>query len=136
MDPDSLWNSWKNKLLSSAHEGLGTKEIKGNYNSLFDKGIDNAINDRRKAARDHRKWIKGEKNDMDFGDELWKSYQDKRIHVRNLIKSKRMEMRVNKSIDVAKKEDLLVKIFGKYSKIMIILVTLKFIVLNRRNLTN
>ena len=116
VDPDSLWNSWKDKLLSSAHEGLGTKEIKGNYNSWFDKGIDNAINDRRKAARDHRKWIKGEKNDMDFGDELWKSYQDKRTHVKNLIKSKRMEMRVNKSIDVAKKGGPACKDFWKVLK--------------------
>ena len=28
MDPDSLWNSWKNKLLLSAHEGLGTKRLR------------------------------------------------------------------------------------------------------------
>jgi hypothetical protein len=36
-DPDTMWDSWKTKVLAAATDGLGTKEFKGKYNSWFNK---------------------------------------------------------------------------------------------------
>lgn len=103
VEPDTIWDSWKNKVMAAALEGLGTKEIKGKCNSWFDKDIDCGIKDRRNAAREHRKWVKGDQSNKESGDNLWTSYQDKRLHVKNLIKNKITKMRVDRSIDITKK---------------------------------
>ena len=102
-DPDSVWESWKSIVLAAAIEGLGTKEVKNKCNSWFDKDIDTGIKDRRNAARVHRKWAKGDQSDKDLGDNLWKSYQDKRTYVKNLVKKKITQIRVNRSIEIANK---------------------------------
>ena len=97
-DPDSIWESWKRIVLAAAIEGLGKKEVKNKCNSWFDKDIHTGIKDRRNAARIHRKWAKGDQLDKELGDSLWKSYQEKRTYVKNLIKNKITQMRVNRSI--------------------------------------
>ena len=112
-DSDELWDSWKDIVMSAAIEGLGTKEIKGKCNSWFDKDIDSGIKERRNAAREHRKWAKGNQDNKELGTNLWKSYQDRRIHVKNLIKKKLIEMRVNRSIDIANKGGKACKDFWK-----------------------
>ena len=38
----------------------------------------------------------------DHGNKFWQSYQDKRTYVKNLLKKKITEMRVNRSIEIAK----------------------------------
>lgn len=103
-DANCLWDSWKEKLIAAACEGLGVREIKGNQkrNPWFDNSVDTAIKERREAARKHRKWVKGNNVD-DNGEDLWKLYQDKRIHAKNLIRSKITETRMNKSVDLARK---------------------------------
>jgi exonuclease III len=57
-NPDSLWDSWKHKVISAASKGLGVKEVKSKCNSWFNNDIDQAIKDRRNAAGLHRKWVK------------------------------------------------------------------------------
>jgi len=117
VDPDVIWESWKSKVLAAASEGLGTKKIKGKCNSWFDNDIDSAIKDRRNAAREHRRWAKSDQcNNRDEGDNLWKSYQDKRLYAKNLIRSKITQMRVNRSVDIAKKGATTCKDFWRILK--------------------
>lgn len=103
VDPDVMWDSWKNNVLAAATDGLGIKEVKTKCNSWFDKSIDDGIKDRRNASRLHRKWAKSDRSDNQLGNDLWKDYQEKRIYVKGLIKNKITQMRVNRSIDVANK---------------------------------
>ena len=88
--------------------------IKGNQkrNPWFDNSVDTANKERMEAARKHRKWVKGNNVD-DNGEDLWSLYQEKRRHAKNLIKNKINEMRLDMSIDLAKKRVATVAIFGK-----------------------
>ncbi|XP_072025055.1 uncharacterized protein [Amphiura filiformis] len=115
-NPDTLWDSWKKRVIAAASDGLGVKEVKSKCNSWFDDDIDQAIKDRRNPARMHRGWAKGDKTDKDTGDNLWKSYQDKRTYVKSLIRKRITEMRVNRSIDIANKGGPSCKDFWKVLK--------------------
>lgn len=113
-DPNCLYNSWKDNVLEAAKEGLGVKQIKGKHNAWFDKDVDNAIKDRRRACQSHRQWANGNNGDNTAGDELWQTYQNKRIHAKNLIRQKITDMRVNRSIDIAKKGGTSSRDFWKF----------------------
>ncbi|XP_033126857.1 uncharacterized protein LOC117124657 [Anneissia japonica] len=67
---DSIWESWKDKLIEAATEGIGLKISNSKLKPWFDKEIDIAIKDRKKASREHFKkyWENVGKANMDLTD--------------------------------------------------------------------
>ncbi|XP_033100820.1 uncharacterized protein LOC117104229 [Anneissia japonica] len=100
---DDLWKSWKSRVIKSAEESIGKKTITGKNRPWFDKEAAIAIENRKKAAQIHRKYIKRNDRNEATSEFLWQNYQQKRLIAKNLIKQKIFEMRVDKSIVIANK---------------------------------
>ena len=95
-DADSLWNSWKNTLISIALDIVGCKDTKKTGKQWWDKSIDEAIQDRKGACKEHRRWSKVKR-----GDALWDDYKLKKLHAKKLIQQKINKMRFERSIKIA-----------------------------------
>ena len=98
---DTLWDSWKSKIITTATNSIGTKEINSSARHWWDKDIDNCIKQRKAACKLHRQWSKGDKRDAIEGDNLWSDYQSKRCRVKSLIKEKIMQKRIDRSIQIS-----------------------------------
>lgn len=102
-DTNSIWESWKSKILKIANNCIGLKEIKGNHRPWSDSEIKDAVNARKQASREHRNWVKSGSDKVEEGDKLWNFYKDKKIAAKELIHKKIMEKRVEKSIMISGK---------------------------------
>lgn len=101
-DTNSLWSSWKAKLLLAANNSIGVKTHNGKNKQWWDKTIDEAIKERRLSCKSHRRWASSGSNNRDEGDALWKDYIDKKARVKHLVKSKITQMKIDRSIKIAK----------------------------------
>lgn len=103
-DVNDIWDTWKSKVLKTANQTIGTKEVKGNNNKPWvDSEIRNAVNKRKNANREHRNWVKSNSNDKTKGEALWNTYKEKKSAAKSLIRKKIMQKRVDKSIKIASK---------------------------------
>ena len=85
---NTLWNSWKETLISIALDTIGCKQASKTGKQWWDKSIDKAIQDRKRACKKHLKWCKEDGQDKDKGDALWEDYKLKKIYAKNLIQQK------------------------------------------------
>ena len=90
--------------------------------------FDLAITDCTHAAWLDKRWAKEDFSGKYRGNNLSQSYQDKHTFVKNLVKKKNTDIRVNRPIEIAKRGELHVKGFGKCREQVIVMVML-FIVL-------
>ena len=103
-DANSLWTSWKSKLINAATNTIGVK--KGNNNKknfAYDEDVKLAINERKAANKNHRVWLKSKNRDKSEGDRLWEIYKDKKESAKKLVRQKAMQKRFNDSIEISKK---------------------------------
>ena len=100
-DADSLWNSWKSTLISIALDTIGCKETKKTGKQWWDKSIDEAIQETKRACKEHRRWSKEDRQDKERGDVLWEDYKLKKLHTKKLIQQKIDKMRFERSIKIA-----------------------------------
>ncbi|XP_072025104.1 uncharacterized protein [Amphiura filiformis] len=100
-DPNTLWNSWKTKILLAANQTIGTRECKGSNKQWWDSNIDKLIKERRAASKVHRNYMKNNNGGNEGQDELWNEYQDKRKQVKSAIQKKIMQMRIDRSVKIA-----------------------------------
>jgi len=100
-DANSLWYSWKQKLISIALDTIGYKKPGKNGKQWWDKSIDKAIKDRKQACKEHRRWCKDDDQDKERGDALWEDYKLKKMHAKNLIQQKITQMRFERSFKIA-----------------------------------
>ena len=100
-DVNTLWNSWKETLISIALDNIGCKQASKTGKQWWDKSIDKAIQERKRACKEHRRWCKEDSQDKEKGDALWEDYKLKKIRAKNLIQQKITEMRVDRSVKIA-----------------------------------
>lgn len=100
-DVNTLWENWKEKLLSVANNVIGCKDIKRNCKQWWNKPIDDAIHERKRACKEHRRWTKHDKHNKERGDQLWDDYKLKKTRAKNLIQQKTMQARVERSTKIA-----------------------------------
>ena len=105
-DQDSLWSSWKNKLLNAANKTVGLKSSNCNQKQWWDKTIDAAIKERKRYCKAHCRWATSGSSDRDEGDGLWKDYFDRKTSVKKLIHNKIMQLRIDRSVKVAQEGGL------------------------------
>lgn len=101
-NPDSLWSSWKNKLIDSAKEIIGVKSHKGKKKPWWDKSIDKAIKDRKISCQSHRRWSTSGSDNKDEGDKLWEDYIEKKVRAKRLIQERIKEKRIERCIGITK----------------------------------
>ena len=100
---NSMWDSWKDNLLSIANEIIGCKEASQKGKQWWCKSIDEAIQARKQACKEHRKWSTGDNNNnKDLGDHLWEDYKTKKSRAKHLIHQKITQMRLNRSLTISK----------------------------------
>ena len=103
-DANSLWTSWKSKLINAATNTIGVK--KGNSNKknfAYDEDVKLAINERKAANKNHHVWLKSKNRDESQGNRLWEIYKDKKQSAKKLVRQKAMQKRFNDSIEISKK---------------------------------
>ncbi|XP_071959459.1 uncharacterized protein [Antedon mediterranea] len=98
--PNMLWSSWRSKLLQAANKTIGFKNKKCKHKRWWDSNIDHLIKDRKAASKEHRHWVKSNKNTV-HGNELWQNYQHKRKAVKHAINKKIMQVRIDKSAQIS-----------------------------------
>jgi len=100
---NSLWDNWKDNFVSVTSDVIGFKKgNEKNKKQWWCQSIDDAIKERKEACRQHRRWSKHEKDDIDKGDQLWDDYKRKKAKVKTLISQKMTQMRFDKSVKIAK----------------------------------
>ena len=101
-DANALWDSWKSKLIIAATSTIGVKELKNNNKCWLNKDITKSVEERKRANRNHRQWLKSE-NRIPAGDDLWNTYKEKNKFAKKLVKRKIMQNRIDKSIEITQK---------------------------------
>jgi len=113
---NTIWLSWKTRLLHAAHESIGVKKFNGNQKPWYDKDIDQAIKKRQQSNQRHRQYLKSGENNKDVQDSLWNDYRSKQKDVKKLIREKAMQKRIDKCINISKKGGKSCKDFWKILK--------------------
>ncbi|XP_072028246.1 uncharacterized protein [Amphiura filiformis] len=101
-DVDSLWNNWKDNLINITSDVIGFKGNEKNNKQWWCKSIDDAIKERKQACKDHRRWSKHDSDNKGKGDQLWEDYKIKKQRVKTLIHQKMTQMRLERSVNIAK----------------------------------